>query len=113
MGRVACLPFAPQRAGYLAHAGPSTWAWAIYLGLFPTAVGFTLWGYALARTSSGRLGATTYLVPPISIALGWLVLGDVPPWLAFIGGVLCLAGVAVTRGARVPRLRRRAPEPAA
>lgn len=112
IGAIACLPFAPQLAGQLAHAGPSTWAWAIYLGLLPTAVGFSFWGYALARTTSGRLGATTYLVPPISIALGWLVLGDVPPWLAFIGGVLCLAGVAVTRGARVPRRRGRPPESA-
>jgi drug/metabolite transporter (DMT)-like permease len=32
-------------------------------------------------TSAGRLGATTYLVPPVAIVMGWLLLGDVPPWL--------------------------------
>jgi drug/metabolite transporter (DMT)-like permease len=113
IGAIACLPFAPQLVSELSHANASTWAWALYLGLFPTAVGFSFWAYALARTSSGRLGATTYLVPPISILLGWLVLGDVPPWLAFVGGVLCLVGVAVTRGVRVPRRRRLASESAA
>jgi drug/metabolite transporter (DMT)-like permease len=51
----------------------------------------------LARTTAGRMGSTTYLVPPIAILLGWLLLGEVPPGLAVIGGVLCLAGVSVAR----------------
>ena len=44
-----------------------------------------------------------YLVPPLTILMGWLILGDVPPLLALAGGVLCLAGVAVTRGGGLPR----------
>ena len=103
IGAIACLPFLPQLVHEAGRAGAGTIAWAVYLGVFPTAVGFSFWAYALARTSAGRLGATTYLVPPMAIALGWLLLGDVPPWLALAGGVLCLAGVAVTRGARLPR----------
>ncbi len=43
------------------------------------------------------MGATTYLVPPTAVFMGWLVLGEVPPVLALFGGALCLAGVAVTR----------------
>jgi drug/metabolite transporter (DMT)-like permease len=39
----------------------------------------------------------------VAILLGWLILGSVPPLLALLGGVLCLVGVAVTRGARLPR----------
>lgn len=53
--------------------------------------------YALARTTAGRMGSTTYLVPPIAILLGWLLLGEVPPGLAVIGRVLCLAGVYIAR----------------
>jgi drug/metabolite transporter (DMT)-like permease len=103
IGAIACLPFAPQLARELPRADLGTIVWAIYLGVFPTAIGFSLWAYALARTSSGRLGATTYLVPPVAIAIGWLMLGEAPPGLALLGGVLCLAGVAVTRGMRLPR----------
>ncbi|MFC1439101.1 DMT family transporter [Streptacidiphilus sp. N1-10] len=97
VGAVTCLPFAPALVREAGHAHASPLAWAVYLGALPTAVAFTTWAYALARTSAGRLGVTTYLVPPISVLLGWLVLGEVPGWVALVGGVLCLAGVAVSR----------------
>jgi len=103
IGAVVCLPFAPQLAHDLSRSDPGSLAWTIYLGLFPTAVGFSFWAYALARTSGGRMGAMGYLVPPVAIAMGWVVLGDVPPLLALLGGVLCLGGVAITRGATIPR----------
>jgi drug/metabolite transporter (DMT)-like permease len=105
IGAVVCLPFAPQLAHDLSRSDAGTVAWAVYLGLFPTAVGFSFWAYALARTSGGRMGAMGYLVPPVAIAMGWVVLGDVPPVLAVLGGVLCLAGVAVTRGTSLARVR--------
>ena len=105
IGAVACLPFAPQLVHDAARADAGSLLWAIYLGLFPTAVGFSFWAYALARTSAGRMGATTYLVPPVAIVMGWLLLGEVPPWLAIIGGIPCVAGVAIARGARLPSRR--------
>jgi drug/metabolite transporter (DMT)-like permease len=94
---VACLPFAPALVSGVRTAAPSALAWTAYLGIAPTAIGFTTWAYALKRTSAGKMGATTYLVPPIAILLGWLMLSETPPALAFAGGALCLAGVAVTR----------------
>jgi drug/metabolite transporter (DMT)-like permease len=99
IGAIVCLPFAPQLVHELGRADAGTLAWAVYLGLFPTAVGFSFWAYALARTSGGRMGAMGYLVSPVAILLGWLILGAVPPLLALLGGALCLAGVAVARGA--------------
>ena len=76
-------------------------AWIVYLGLFPTAIGFVTWAYALARTSAGRMAATTYLVPAIAILIGWAYLDESPPALAFVGGAICIGGVAVAR--RAPR----------
>jgi len=106
-GTVALLPFASALA---ADVGPapasSTWA-VVLLGLGPTAVAFTTWGYALSRLSAGRAAATTYLVPPIVVMLSWLVLAEVPAVVTLAGGALCLAGVAV---ATLPRRR---PAPAA
>jgi len=97
VGAIACLPFAPQLAGQLQHAPGSAIAAAVYLGLFPTAVGFLTWAYALARTDAGRLGVTTYLVPPMVVVLAWVWLGEHPPPAAFAGGCLCLAAVAIVR----------------
>lgn len=99
VGTLVCVPFAPQLAGEIGDARASAVAWAVYLGVFPTALAFTTWAYALARTDAGRLGTTTYLVPPLSILMGWAFLGESPAGLAFAGGALCLAGVAVARGA--------------
>jgi drug/metabolite transporter (DMT)-like permease len=97
VGTVATLPFAPQLAHEAAHAPGSALAYAVYLGAFPTALAFTTWAYALARTSAGRMGSTTYLVPPLAILLGWLLLDEAPPALALAGGALCIAGAVLAR----------------
>jgi drug/metabolite transporter (DMT)-like permease len=94
---VACLPYAPGLVHDVRAAGAAPVAWAVYLGAFPTALGFTTWAYALRRTTAGRMGATTYLVPPLAVVMGWLFLGETPPALALAGGALCLAGVVLAR----------------
>jgi drug/metabolite transporter (DMT)-like permease len=102
---VACLPYAPGLVHDVRAAGAGAVAWTVYLGAFPTALGFTTWAYALRRATAGRMGATTYLVPPLAVVMGWLFLGEAPPALALAGGALCLAGVFVARGGRLPRAR--------
>jgi drug/metabolite transporter (DMT)-like permease len=96
-GALVCLPFAGSLARQLPHAGGTAIGWMVYLAIAPMALGFLTWGYALSRTTAGRMGSTTYLVPPIAILLGWLLLGEVPPALAVVGGAICLCGVAVAR----------------
>jgi len=107
IGALACLPFAPTLAREVERADGASIAWVVYLGVFPTAIGFSTWAYALARTSAGRMGSTTYLVPPLAVALGWAFLGETPPALAFLGGALCLVGVYLTRNSGWPRFSRR------
>jgi drug/metabolite transporter (DMT)-like permease len=81
--------------------------WVIYLGLFPTAIAFTTYAFALRHMTASSLGVTTYLVPPLTIAMGWLFLGEVPPTMAYAGGALALVGVAVAR--RKPHAARAEP----
>src|SRR6266571_712438 len=97
IGAAGCLPFTAELARETAAAAPSAILWVVYLGALPTALAFTTWAYALSRTSAGRLGATIYLVPPLSIVMGWGLLGEMPAPLAFAGGVLCLGGVYLAR----------------
>src|SRR6185369_13166685 len=78
VGAVACLPFAPQLVEEAGVARLPTLGWVVYLGAFPTAIAFTTWAYALSHTTAGRMGATTYLVPPLTIFLGWLLLDESP-----------------------------------
>jgi drug/metabolite transporter (DMT)-like permease len=96
-GAVVCLPFAGTLASELPDAPGSAIGWMVYLAIAPMAIGFLTWGYALARTTAGRMGSMTYLVPPIAVLLGWLLLDETPPALALAGGALCLAGVIVAQ----------------
>jgi drug/metabolite transporter (DMT)-like permease len=94
---VLCLPFAPLLFAELEAAPASATLHVLYLGLFPTALAFLTWGYALRFTTAGKLGATTYVVPAIVVALSWLLLDEIPTWLTLAGGALALVGVAISR----------------
>ncbi|GAA4528496.1 DMT family transporter [Amycolatopsis samaneae] len=94
---VVLLPWAPQLVDELRVASTSTVLGAVYLGVFPTAVGFTAWAYALRRMNAGRLSAVSYAVPAVSVLLSWLLLAELPTAYGLVGGALCLAGVALSR----------------
>ncbi|TXK17025.1 DMT family transporter [Homoserinibacter sp. GY 40078] len=107
IGAIACLPFAGQLITETASASPAAVWGVVYLGVVPTALAFTTWGYALARVPAGQLGVSTYIVPPLAILAGWVVFQEAPGVLALVGGALCLTGVALSRR------RTRVPEPVA
>ncbi|MBF4161474.1 DMT family transporter [Nocardioides acrostichi] len=100
VGAVVCLPFVGQLLTQAASAPASSVWWLVYLGVFPTAVAFSTFAYALTTMDASRLGVTTYLVPPLTIVLALVFLGETPPALAYLGGVLSLVGVAVARRRR-------------
>jgi len=111
IGAVVCLPFVGQLVNDTRSASAADVWWVVYLGVFPTAIAFTTFAYALRTMSASSLGVTTYLVPPITIVMGWLMLDETPPGMAYIGGALALVGVAVAR--RKPRtLAEEPPAPA-
>jgi drug/metabolite transporter (DMT)-like permease len=109
MGAVCCLPWAGTLVDELGTAPGGSIAGIVYLGAVPTALAFSTWAYALGRMDAGKLGVTTYVVPPLVILLGWLLLDEVPPFLALVGGAICLAGVGLSR--RRARVRPPVPVP--
>jgi drug/metabolite transporter (DMT)-like permease len=100
IGVLVCLPWAGDLVDVVRRSGADL-AWIGYLGLFPTALAFSLWAFALRHTDAGKQAITTFLVPGLTAVMAWVLLDEVPPALAFVGGVLCVAGVLVTR--RKPR----------
>lgn len=97
VGAVGALPWSGDLVTALGTASGPALAGLVYLGLVPTALAFGTWAYALSRTDAGRLGVTTYLVPTLVVLMAWPVLGELPPPLALLGGLLALAGVALSR----------------
>ncbi|WP_150306788.1 DMT family transporter [Planctomonas psychrotolerans] len=97
IGLVACLPFAGDLLRDVQSSTPLSILGVVYLGAVPTALAFTTWGYALSRMPAGRLGVSTYIVPPLAIGMGFLAFGEVPTLVAVLGGAICLVGVALSR----------------
>ncbi len=100
VGALACLPFAGRLVSQWQEASAGDRLSLVYLGLFPTAVAFTTYAYALRHMSTGRLSVSTYLVPPITVLLSATLLSETPPLIAYVGGALALLGVAVGRRSR-------------
>ncbi|MGZ5402877.1 MAG: DMT family transporter [Aeromicrobium sp.] len=111
VGVVVCLPFAPALIHQLQEAPAKDILILVYLGVFPTAIGFSTFSYALKRLDAGKVAATTYLVPAVATLISWVWLDETPAALAFVGGAMCLLGVAITRVRRRQRLPARAAAP--
>ena len=109
IGMIVCLPFLGQLASSLAAAPLSAVLGIAYLGLVPTAIGFSTWAYALQRTTAGKLSVSTYIVPAIAIVLALIFFHEIPAPLAIVGGVICLAGVAISR--RTVKVKTVGPQP--
>jgi drug/metabolite transporter (DMT)-like permease len=103
IGALVCVPFVGRLVSEVGDAPVASTLWVVYLGVFPTAIAFTTYAFALRHMSASSLGVTTYLVPPITIVMGLVFLDEAPPAMAYVGGALALVGVAVAR--RKPRTR--------
>ncbi|GAA3319571.1 DMT family transporter [Arthrobacter ramosus] len=97
VGAVCCLPWAGQLVAEVQAAPLPATLGLVYLGIFPTAIAFTTWAYALSLIEAGKLAATTYLVPGATILISWAVLKEIPTIWGLVGGVICLVGVGLTR----------------
>lgn len=63
--------------------------------------GFGLWFYLLTRSSATAASSLHFLMPPLGLFFGWLLLGEAVPPLDFVGIVPIALGIwLVTRPAR-------------
>ena len=89
--------FAPGLGASVA-AAPASANWALlFLALFPAALSFALWSYALARLPVAEVASSLYLVPVLTFPIAWIWLGEVPSALSFGGGAIALAGVLLVQ----------------
>lgn len=96
-GTLLSLPLLPALVRDLPDAGAGPLTALVFLGVGPSAVGFVTWAYAQARAPVATVANTLFLVPFLAIGIGWLVLAETVHPAALAGGLLALAGVALSR----------------
>ncbi|MFD2030538.1 EamA family transporter [Ancylobacter dichloromethanicus] len=65
--------------------------------------GYGLWFYLLTRASATAASSLHFLMPPLGLFFGWLLLGEAVPPLDILGIVPIALGIwLVTRPARAP-----------
>ena len=77
----------------LPEASPSATLAVIYLGIFPAAVAYIAWTYALSRIPTARAASFLYLVPLIAVGVAWIWLREVPNTLSLLAGFITVLGV--------------------
>jgi len=99
VGALVCVPYAPQLVREWRGGASRRHRLAALPRRFPHVHRVHDLGLRAGARIAGRLAATAYLVPPLTIVMSWLILGEVPGLIALLGGALCLVGVAIARKA--------------
>jgi drug/metabolite transporter (DMT)-like permease len=115
-GTLPMLAYAPGVIENASNAGSALWA-AAYLGLFPSAIAYSLLAYALSRTPVTVVSAYLYAIPVLALFFSWALLGEVPGALTLLGGAVTVAGIVLVnlvkqraKGKRGLRTERRTPD---
>ena len=67
----------------------------IYLGVFPGALAYVVWTYALSKTPASLVSSFLYLSPVLAILIAWVLLNEVPSSVSLLGGGLSILGVMI------------------
>lgn len=96
-GTLPLLVFAPSLMRQMSVAEPSSIAAGVYLGVFPGAIAYLLWNYALKRMPVTSLVVFLNAQPIGAAIIAWFWRGEVPMGLTIAGGLIALVGVALVQ----------------
>ncbi len=89
---LAMLFYLPSMIRELTAAPWQSTAAAVYLGIFPAAIAYALWNFALMKAPAGRASGYLYAMPIVATLLGVILLHEYPKPLQLIGGLITLLG---------------------
>lgn len=67
----------------------------VYLGVFPSAIGYLLWSRFLSKSPANVAASILFVLPVLSIIIAFVFLKEIPATTSMIGGVIMLFGVFV------------------
>lgn len=91
------LVFIPRMIGELPGQPLDVNLIVIYLGIVPAALGYLCWGVALSKAEkTTHVAVFLYLIPFSASLIAFIWLGETFSLLTFFGGLIIIAGMAVT-----------------
>lgn len=82
---------------------PASAVWAIiYLAVFCSVVGYSLYNYGVARMQSTQAVNILNLIPVFGVLTSWVLLHETASLLQLVGGAVVLAGVVLSLRASSP-----------
>lgn len=99
-GTLPMLVFLPGLGSAVVEAGALPRLATLHLGVFPSAIAYTLFALALSRAPATLVTAWLYLIPGFALLFSWWWLGEVPSALTLVGGVVVVIGVVLVNRSR-------------
>ena len=93
VGTLFLLVFTPGLIEEVTNAPIEATMAAIFLGIFPSAVAYVTWSYALSRAPASIVASFLYLQPVLAVIIAWIWLSEIPALISIFGGVVTLLGV--------------------
>lgn len=78
------------------HVSLAAWLSVTYMALFPSAICYLIFYYALGHITASRVSAYSYLQPVMATLMGVMVLNEHVTTSLVVGGAVILLGVSLT-----------------
>ena len=96
LGSLGLIPFISSSLfEEVAAMSLTGWSVVIFLGVFPTVIGYVLWYVALEIKSASETSVYLYFVPVLSTIISYILFRDEITWLFVFGGALVILGLHV------------------
>lgn len=92
-GTIPFLLFIPGFFDTVQHATLEANLAAIFVGIFPAAIAYALWGIALSLGNANTVATMLYIEPVFVIIIAWFWLNEWPSTLSLIGGSIAIISV--------------------
>jgi drug/metabolite transporter (DMT)-like permease len=102
-GTFFLLVFTPSLLNEMKHIPFTIHLTVIYLGLFPAAIAYVLWGFSLSKGNTTQVASFMYVTPLLTIVMGWFWIREIPSGFSILGGLIIIAGVVITNFKQIAR----------
>ncbi|MCM3571001.1 DMT family transporter [Neobacillus mesonae] len=94
-GTMPFFIFSPGLFSGIQHATMEANISALYIAIFPTAIGYVTWALALNAGKASSVTSILYIEPVFAIIIAWIWLSELPKIISIIGGTIAICGVIV------------------